>query len=66
VTYYASATFIPECVPLTCGLCYAFNHNYNSRPHYVRLKVEIENTIKIAFNLMEHMIDEKISESIRN
>ena len=49
VTSYAPPIFIPECVPLACDLCYSFDHNSDSCPHYVRLKGEIENRIKIAF-----------------
>jgi len=59
MTSYAPPTFTPECISLTCDLWYAFNHNSDSYLHCVWLKTEIENTIEIAFNSMEHMMDEK-------
>jgi len=61
VTPYTPPTFIFECVPFTCDLYYAFDHNSDSRPHYVQLKAEIKNSIKIVFNSMEHMMGKKIS-----
>ena len=39
-----------------CDLCYFIDHNCNSYPRYVQLKANIENSIEIAFNLMEHMM----------
>jgi len=65
VTSYAPPTFLPECVPLMCNLCHAFDHNSDLCPHYVRLKVKIDNSIKIAFYSMDHTIGEKISKLVQ-
>jgi len=58
VNSYSPPTFIPECVPPMCNLCTAFVHNSNSCLQYVRLKVEIENSIKSTFNSIECMMGE--------
>jgi len=51
VASYAPPTFVRKCVSLMCDLCDAFNHNFDLYSHYVRLKVEIENNMKIAFSM---------------
>jgi len=48
-----------------CDSCYAFDHNFDLCTQYVQLKVEIENSTKSAFNSMEHMMGEKISELVQ-
>ena len=48
---FHSSMFLP-----TCNLFYAFVHNSDSCPRYIRLKVEIENSIEMTFNSMEHMM----------
>jgi len=65
VISYAPSAFIPECVPLMCDLCYAFDHNSDSCFDYIRLKAKVENSIKIVFNSMEHRIGEKISKLVQ-
>jgi len=43
-------------VSFLCVTCVIFDHNSNSYPRYVQLKANIENSIEIAFNLMEHVM----------
>jgi len=40
-------TDIPECIPPSCDVCSASNHNSNLCHHYVQLRDEIENSIKL-------------------
>ena len=61
----SSSPCIPEYVLPMCDLCQTFDNNSNSCPQYVRLKVEIENSIKSAFNSIKHMMGEKNSELVQ-
>ena len=61
MNFYACPSFIIECVAPKCDLCCVFYHNFDSCPYYIQLKVEIKNSMKIAFNSTEHMTSEKIS-----
>ena len=61
----SSSPCIPEYVLPMCDLCQTFDNNSNSCPQYVRLKVEIKNSIKSAFNSMKHMMGEKNSELVQ-
>ena len=56
VTPCSLPTSIPQCFPLTCNLCYAFEHNSDSCLQYVRLRTEIKSSVETTISSMEHMI----------